>query len=89
MFRLSHAKLAFTGPNNTKYTYNVMPFGPVNDLVMSVFFIHDMDSTWKGLAKTRGIVIDAKTGTGTSTRIIVGDIFSWASGKRFQSIKYN
>ena len=33
-----------------------------------------MDATWKGLATTRGIVIDARTGT----RIIVDDIFSWA-----------
>ena len=37
-------------------------------------FIHDMDSTWKGLTKTRDVVIDAKTGI----RIIVDGIFSWA-----------
>ena len=41
----SRPKLAFAGPNNTKYTYNVMPFGPVNGLVIFVVFIHDMDAT--------------------------------------------
>ena len=72
--KLSREKLAFAGPRNTKYTYNVMPVGPVNGPVIFIIFIHDMDATWKGLATTRGIVMDARTGT----RIIVDDIFSWA-----------
>ena len=38
-----------------------------------IVFIHDMESTWKGVATTRGIVIDAKTGM----RLIVDEIYSW------------
>ena len=70
----SRVKLAFAGPNCTKYTYYVMPFGPVNGPVIFIIFIHDMDATWKDLARTKGIVFDVRTGT----RIIVDDIFSWA-----------
>ena len=70
MAKLSRAKLAFADPNNTKYTYNVMPFSPVNDPAKFVIFIHNIDSTWKGLARTRGIVIGARTGT----RIMVDGI---------------
>ena len=74
--KLSRAELAFAALNNTKYTFDVMPFpiGPVKWPCHIWFFIHDMDSTWKGLAKTKGITIDARTGT----RIIVDNIFSWA-----------
>ena len=70
----SRAKLAFAGPKCTKYTYNVMPFGPVNGPVIFIVFIHDMDCTWKELGRKRGIVFDSKT----DTRIIVDDIFNWA-----------
>ena len=70
----SREKLAFAGPNCTKYTYNVMPFGPVNGPVIFIIFIHDMDATWKELASAKGIIFDSRTGT----RIIVDDIFSWA-----------
>jgi hypothetical protein len=42
----SRDKLAFAGPNCTKYTYFVMPFGPVNGPVIFIVFIHDMDATW-------------------------------------------
>ena len=64
-------KLAFAGPKNTKYTYNVMPFVPVNGPVIFVIFIHDMDVTWNNLARTKGSVFNR----GTGTRIIVDDIF--------------
>ena len=47
-----------------------MTFYPINGTVIFIVFIHDMNSTWKGVAMTRGIVIDAKTGT----RLIVDDI---------------
>ena len=67
-------KLAFTGPHGLKFTYLVMPFGPVNGTATFIVFIHDMDTTWKAVAVTEGIVIDCKT----NTRIIVDDIFSWA-----------
>ena len=79
----SREKLAFAGPNCTKYTYNVMPFGPVNGPVIFIIFIHGMDATWKESASERGIVFDPSTGT----RIIVDDMFSWAP--TFESfIKY-
>ena len=38
----SRPKLVFAGPNNTKYTYNVMPFGPVNSPVIFVI----LSMTW-------------------------------------------
>ena len=70
----SQAKLAFAGPNCSKYTYLVMPFGPVNGRVIFIIFIYDLDSTWKSLAESRGLTIDETL----TTRIIVDDIFSWA-----------
>jgi hypothetical protein len=60
-----------------------MPFGIVNGPVMFIIFIHDMDSTWNSLARTKGICFDVKLGA----RIIVDDIFSWA--RTFEAfIKY-
>ena len=50
-----------------------MTFGPINGPMVFIVFIHDMESTWKGVATTRGIVIDAKTGM----RLIVDEIYSW------------
>ena len=70
----SRDKLAFAGPNCTKYTYFVMPFGPVNGPVIFIVFIHDMDLTRKGLATTQCVIFNAATGT----RIVDDDIFSWA-----------
>ena len=70
----SQIKLAFAGPDCSKYTYTVMPFGPVNGPVIFIVFIHDLNSTWQELAHNRGIKFDVKTGT----TIIVDDIFSWA-----------
>ena len=63
-----------SSPNCTKFTYSVMLFSPINGPVIFIFFIRDMDSTWKGVAATQGIVIDSKTGT----RLIVDDIYSLA-----------
>ena len=70
----SQDKFAFAGPDATKWTYNVMPFGPVNGPPTFIAFIHDIDSTWKDLARENGIVIDDDT----NTTIIVDDIFSYA-----------
>ena len=39
----SQMKLAFAGPDATKWTYNVMPFGPVNGPSTFIAFIHDVD----------------------------------------------
>ena len=70
----SQEKLAFAGPGCTKYTWLVMPFGPINGPVIFIVLIHGMNSTWQELARTCGIVFDADTGT----EIIVDDVFSWA-----------
>jgi hypothetical protein len=70
----SQEKLAFAGPNATKWTYNVMPFGPVNGPSTFIFFIHDMDGTWKDVARSLGLVINEDM----NTMIIVDDIVSWA-----------
>ena len=50
-----------------------MPFGPINGRPMFIAFIHDVDSTWKELARENGIVIDDDT----NTTIMVEDIFSY------------
>ena len=76
----SREKLAFSGPNCTNYTYYVMPFVPINGPVILIVLIHDMESTWKEVSATRGIVIDAKNGT----RLIVDDIYIW--GRYFQGL---
>jgi hypothetical protein len=70
----SQEKLAFARPNATKWTYNVMPFGPVNGPATFIAFINDIDSSWKELARSYGILIDKDT----NTNIIVDDILSWA-----------
>ena len=70
----SQMKLAFAGPDATKWTYNVMPFGPVNGPSTFIAFIHNVDSMWKDLARLCGLTIDEDT----NTNIIVNDILSWA-----------
>jgi hypothetical protein len=70
----SQVKLALTGPDPTKWTYNVMPFGPVNGPAMFIAFIHDVHTKWKSLATLHGVVIDGDT----NTNIVVNDIISWA-----------
>ena len=66
----SQAKLAFAGPDATKWTYNMMSFGPVNGPAMLIAFIHL--STWKSAATLHGVVIDEDT----NTNMIVDDIVS-------------
>jgi hypothetical protein len=72
--RNSQEKLAFANPDATKWTYNVMPFGPVNGPATFIAFIHDANSLWKELAHFYVVIIDEDT----STNIIVKDILSWA-----------
>ena len=43
-----------------------MPFGPINDPVIFIVFIHDVDATWKGVAAARGVFIDEKLVLGSS-----------------------
>ena len=66
----SQEKLAFAGPYTRKYTYRVMPFGPVNGPVTFVIFIYDCKADWDELAIERGIDV----GNGTDTVIIIDDI---------------
>jgi hypothetical protein len=70
----SQEKLAFQGPDAIRWVYTVMPFGPTNWPAMFINFIHDIDSQWKSLAKSLGLVIN----NNMNTKIIVDDIFSWA-----------
>ena len=57
----SQPKLTLAGPRGTKFTYNVMPFGPVNGPVVLIIFIHDMDQTQKEVFTSRGISIDTSS----------------------------
>ena len=70
----SQAKLAFAGPDATKWTYNVMPFGPINGPPTFIAFIHNVDATWKNLAQSCGLTIDKDL----NTNVIVDNILSWA-----------
>jgi hypothetical protein len=70
----SQEKLAFAGPNATKWTYNVMPFGPVNGPSTFIAFIHNMNGAWQELACSLGLNINKDM----NTTIIVDDIVSWA-----------
>jgi hypothetical protein len=66
----SQEKLAFQGPNAIKWTYTVTPFRPTNGPATFISFIHDVDSQWKALATSCGILIDKQT----NTCIIVNNI---------------
>jgi hypothetical protein len=70
--RASQEKLAFQGPGAIKWTYTVMPFGPTNGPATFISMIYDLDSQWKALATSVGIIVGDKT----DTRIIVDDITS-------------
>ena len=70
----SQMKLAFAGPDATKWTYNVLLFGPINGPYTFIAFIHNLDSTWKDLARSLELMIDKDT----NTNIIVNNILSWA-----------
>jgi hypothetical protein len=62
----------FAGPNAIKWTYNVMPFGPVNGPSTFIAFMHDMNGTWQELACSLGLNINEDM----NTTIIVDDIVS-------------
>ena len=65
-------KLAFQGVDAIKWTYTVMPFGLTIGPATFFTYIHDLDSVWKELARSHGILIDEDT----NTKIIVDDILS-------------
>ncbi len=67
-------KLAFAGSDATKWTYTIMPFGPVIGPSTFIAFIHDVDLPWKNLTCSCGLTINK----GTNTNIIVENILSWA-----------
>ena len=70
----SQEKLAFAGPNATKFTYCVMPFGPSNGPPIFIIFMHDMNGRWQSVATEAGVTINDDT----NTNLIVDDCFSWA-----------
>jgi hypothetical protein len=70
----SQEKLAYAGSDATKWTYNIMPFGPINGPATFIAFIQDVDSSWRELAKLYSISTDEDT----NTNIIVDNILSWA-----------
>jgi hypothetical protein len=46
-------KINFQGPYTIKWTYNVMPFGPMNEPATFVTMIQDVDSVWKESASQK------------------------------------
>ena len=66
----SQMKLAFAGPYTRKYTYKVMPFGPVNGPVTFDIFVHDCKADWDELVTSRDLPLN----NGTGTTIIIDDI---------------
>ena len=70
----SQDKLAFAGPDATKWTYNVMPFGPVNGPSTFIAFIHDLNGTRQDLARSLSLIINDDL----NMTIIVDDIVSWS-----------
>jgi hypothetical protein len=68
----SQEKLAFQGPNEIKWTYMVMPFGPTNVPVTFINFIYGINNQWKSLAFLLGIMIREDR----NTQIISDDIVS-------------
>jgi hypothetical protein len=67
-------KLAFAGPNATKWTYTVMQFMPVNSPATFISYIHEVNSSCKELAHLHSIHINKDT----SSNIIADNILSWA-----------
>jgi hypothetical protein len=67
----SQEKLAFAGPDATKWTYNVMPFGPVNGPATFIAFIHNVNSTWKAVAQSYSVVINNSMNTTGLNHIIL------------------
>ena len=59
----SQEKLTFQGPEAIKWTYTVMPFGPTNGPATFISMIYDLDSQWKALATSVGIIVGDKTDT--------------------------
>jgi hypothetical protein len=51
-----------------------MPFSPANGPAIFIAFMHDLDSTWKDLARFLGLTIDEDL----NTNVIVDNILSWA-----------
>ena len=73
----SMEKLAFAAPYTRKYTYRVMPFGPVNGPATFVIFVHDCQADWNDMAISQGVDV----GNDTGSTIIIDDIhgrgFNW------------
>ncbi len=70
----SQEKLAFQGVDAIKWTYTIMPFGPMNRPATFINFIHDINSVWKEEAQRQGVSINNVT----NMKIIIDGIVSWA-----------
>ena len=70
----SREKLAFAAPYTRKYTYNVMPFGPVNGPATFVVFIHDCKADWDDRAADRQLSLNEDV----ASTIIIDDIHGMA-----------
>jgi hypothetical protein len=75
-------KLAFQGVDAIKWTYTVMPFGPINGPATFINFIHNINSVWKEFTQERGVPMD----NNMNMKIIVDDIVSWAKVLKFALI---
>eukprot|EP00956_Cyclotella_meneghiniana_P018528 scaffold30928_cov30-Cyclotella_meneghiniana.AAC.1 len=69
----SQEKLAFAGPDATKWTWLVMPFGPLNGPAIFIMFMHDMAARYNEVARSRGIGV----GQHANSRLIVDDFFNY------------
>ena len=70
----SRPKLAFAGPGAKMYTYNVMPFGPVNGPEIFIRMMFDINTEWPDLAMNNNVTINEDT----NFKLIVDDVFSHA-----------
>ena len=79
-------KLAFAGPNGTLYTFNVMPFGPVNAPACYTVLMFLMRQEWQALFREKfpGLDIDLVTATfvHSGDRQIVDDILLFSNNPR-------
>jgi len=76
-------KLCFAGPNSTCYTFNVMPFGPVNAPACYTVLMFLMRQEWQGLFREKFPELDISAVTvelvQTGDRQIVDDILLFSN----------
>ena len=68
-------KTAFTGPGGRKYSYKVIPVGPVDSPVIFVIMIYHLTHYWDALAMEWGVIL----GNFTNSIIIIDDTFIFSN----------